>query len=73
MRRLHLSKHLHRRTSTTDGYTEPQDAEPLCGADDDKGIIKRGYGDGLLHHNAISAEYHCPDCVALFRLAQKRG
>ena len=65
MIRLHLSKVTYFRENRNDAYAfnSQSKPEPLCGATDDIGIIRRGMDEGLLSANAISSVAHCPECV----------
>lgn len=69
MVRLHLSKFVHHGLADTD----PQLLVPACGIDDGRAILRRGRGEGLVPPIAISAEFHCSDCVRELREATKRA
>ena len=72
MRRLHLSKKLYTASAGELGrwwhsWEADEVPGPACGAPDGKGVIRRGRGASLVHETAVSAEWHCPECVAIDR------
>lgn len=66
MVRLHISRDAYtafdlQHPLMVDG--RPVKPAPACGKADTRGVIKRGTGEGLLHRNAYSSEFHCPECI----------
>lgn len=66
MNRLHLSDRTYTAQETTRALTDPRAwpvGRPACGSDDSSRCLLRGDGPALVPARAISAEYHCPECV----------